>query len=67
MNHPWQQPSAPLEYSIINTTAPPEGVTYTPFWYRVIFIRPTDDGFEIIGQHGARWDARAIMIREVNR
>jgi len=67
MNHPWQQPIRPLEYAIINTEPIPAGFTYTPFWYTVIFIRPTDDGYQIIGQHGAIWDARAIVLREVAR
>lgn len=61
MNHLWQQPSAPLEYSIIKSEAP------TTLWYRVIFIRPTDDGFQIIGENGTRWNVEDILIREVGR
>lgn len=62
MNHPWQQPIRPLEYWILPVNRTDPG---NPFWFDVMFIRPTDDGFEVIGENGARWDARAIMIREV--
>lgn len=61
MNHPWQQPSAPLEYAIINSESP------TTFWYRVIFIRPTEDGFQVIGENGTRWNVQDILIRGVAR
>jgi len=67
MNHPWQQPIRPLEYAILNNEPMPDGVTYTPFWHRVMFIRPTDDGLQIIGEHGAIWDARAITLRDRKR
>ena len=66
MNHPWQQPIRPLEYAVRNDGLTSEGVTDTPFWYFVVFIRPTDDGYQIIGQHGAIWDARAITLRTVD-
>lgn len=59
MNHPWQQPIRPLEYRLLESTSKHD------FWYRVMFIRPTDDGYEVIGEHGPKWDARAITIREV--
>lgn len=62
--HQWQQPITPLEYSVPNPSSPESGpLTYHPFWYRVIFIRPTDDGYQVMGQHGAIWDARAIVVR----
>lgn len=61
--NPWQQPITPLEYSIPNpNTKAEEGANHT-FWYRVIFIRPTANGYQIIGQHGAIWDARAVVVR----
>jgi hypothetical protein len=67
MIHPWQQPIRPMEYSILNAEPIHDDATFTPFWYDVIFIRVTDDGFEVIGENGARWDCRAIIVREVVR
>jgi hypothetical protein len=59
MNHPWQQPVRPMEYLIIRSEEP------TRFWYRVIFIRVTDDGFEVMGENGTRWNVPDILIRDV--
>lgn len=52
-----------MEYSILNAEPIHDDATFTPFWYEVIFIRVTDDGFEVIGENGARWDCRAIIVR----
>ena len=60
MNHPWQQPIRPLEYRLL------ESQSKQQFWYRVLFMRPTDDGYEVIGQHGRRWDSTEIMLRTVD-
>lgn len=67
MNHPWQQPIRPMEYTILNSEPVPEGLQFTPLWIRVIFIRVTDDGFEVMGENGTRWNIADIVIREVAR
>lgn len=70
MNHPWQQPIRPLEYIVrseIPTGELPDGVTWRPIWSPVLFIRPREYGWEIIGQHGTRWTDETAMLREVAR
>lgn len=64
MNHPWQQPIRPLEYFILSAGPTIDG---EPVWYNVMFIRPTDNGFEIIGENGARWNVEDILIKEAAR
>lgn len=70
MNHPWQQPIRPLEYIVrseIPTGELPDGVTWRPLWTPVLFIRPREYGWEIMGQHGTRWTDETAMLREVAR
>ena len=70
MNHPWQQPIRPLEYIVrseIPTGELPDGVTWRPIWSPVLFIRPREYGWEIIGHHGTRWTDETAMLREVAR
>ena len=66
MNHPWQQPIRPLDYiprSEIPTEVLPDGVTWTPVWAPVLFIRPRDAGWEIISVYGTRWTDVTAMLR----
>lgn len=63
MNHPWQQPIRPLEYLV--REAPPGTELRDYHWVPVLFIRPCEYGWEIIGIYGTRWTDRTAMIREV--
>lgn len=53
MNHPWQQPARPLTFTSKETGN--EGI--------VLFVRPLDDGFEIISHRGAHLKSRDITLR----
>lgn len=54
MNHPWQQPIRPLEVQ-------PNGVR--DLWVIVLFIRPTQCGWEVISAGGHLYDQEDALIR----
>lgn len=60
MNHPWQQPTRPLEvHPLVNE----DGI-----WYPVLFIRPaTDQGWQVISYNGILWENDSAMLREVSQ
>lgn len=62
MNEPWQQPVRPLEYCFRDEERP---AGWSPF-LRVLFIRPTAFGFQVMGTSGVVWDWSAVIIRWVD-
>lgn len=70
MNHPWQQPIRPLEYAIRKEVVVPDDsgeYDYRPAWSAVLFVRPREGGWEIMGFWGTRWTDETAMLREVAR
>lgn len=58
MNHPWQQPIRPIRYQLMTTE-------HRDRWSPVLFIRPTDTGWEILGEPGVVWDQSAVRLQLV--
>lgn len=61
MNLPWQQPIRPLEYRF---RCDDFASGWSP-WLIVLFIRPTDNGWEIMGPNGVRWTEKDAILRDV--
>ena len=61
MTLPWQQPIRPLEYKFQSDDYP---TGWSP-WMIVLFIRPTDNGWEIMGPSGVRWTEENAILRDV--
>lgn len=62
MKHSWQQPIRPLEYCYRNDDSPAGWSPYHP----VLFIRPTESGFEIMGISGSCWPSEGVLIRRAD-
>ena len=56
-NKTWQQPFRPMDYRHVM-----EDGGWSE-WRPVIFIRPTEYGWEIMGPHGCVWGDRSAMLR----
>lgn len=56
MNHSWQQPIRPLQYQLLSTE-------YKDRWSWVLFIRPTNDSWQIMGEAGCVWGPDSVMLR----
>ena len=58
MNLPWQQPIRPLQYQLLNTEHPDR-------WSWVLFIRPTNESWQIMGEPGMIWGPDSVTLRVV--
>ena len=58
MNLPWQQPIRPLQYQLLNTEHPDR-------WSWVLFIRPTNESWQIMGGPGVVWGPDSVTLRVV--
>lgn len=67
MNHQWQQPIRPMVYQMLHQPKLPAGVDYNPIWAPVLFIRPTNDGWEIMGEPGCVWGPNHVTLRVVGQ
>lgn len=56
MNHPWQQPIRPLQYQLLSTE-------HKDRWSWVLFIRPTNDNWQIMGEAGCVWGPDSVTLR----
>lgn len=60
MNHQWQQPIRPIEYQLLSTERKDR-------WAPVLFIRPTNHGWEIMGEPGCVWGPDSVTLRVVGQ
>lgn len=58
MNHAWQQPIRAMEYQMLSTE-------HKERWSPVLFIRPTNHGWEIMGEPGCVWGPDSVTLRVV--
>lgn len=58
MNHAWQQPIRAMEYQLLNTDL-------KHVWAPVLFIRPTNHGWQIMGEPGLVWGPDSVTLRVV--
>lgn len=60
MTAQWEQPIRPLEYKYQSDDL---ATGWSP-WLLVVFIRPTHNGYEIMGPNGVVWESSSIFIQE---